>query len=130
MTFGWAKDHDGSEDRKNIQLTVCDTGIGIDSKDIPKLGMPFVQAENSLQRRFEGAGIGLSIVRGLAELQSGRMSITSELGKGTSVTITLPLDMNIKDKADTLEPDSIVTIERTTPMETAHTNKISGNKVA
>ncbi|WP_316858064.1 PAS domain-containing sensor histidine kinase [uncultured Cohaesibacter sp.] len=93
VSLAWAKDKWGRKIKDEIELRVSDNGIGIDKADIPKLGKPFVQAENSLQRRFEGAGIGLSIVRGLTELQLGRMSITSELDKGTSVAVTLPLDM-------------------------------------
>ncbi|PLW76975.1 PAS domain-containing sensor histidine kinase [Cohaesibacter celericrescens] len=131
VTLGWAKNSHGIVDRKNLRLTVRDTGIGIDKKDIPKLGMPFVQAENSLQRRYEGAGIGLSIVRGLAELQHGFMEIESELGKGTTVSVTLPLDMTKPgDISDTMEPESVVTIDHTSEPTDASKMAASGNKVA
>ncbi len=93
-----------------LAIKVSDTGIGIDKKDLPKLAQPFVQAESSLQRRYEGAGIGLSITRGLAELQNGTFHIKSDLGKGTTVTITLPVDME-KDTAQEAT-NSVATLKK------------------
>nr|WP_321463353.1 PAS domain-containing sensor histidine kinase [uncultured Cohaesibacter sp.] len=93
VSVKWARDKRGIKLDDMIDLIVSDNGIGIDKEDIPKLGKPFVQAENSLQRRFEGTGIGLSIVHGLANLQNGQLSIDSELGIGTTVKVTLPVDM-------------------------------------
>ena len=114
-----------------IDLVVADSGIGIDKQDIPKLGKPFVQAENSLQRRFEGAGIGLSIVQGLSTLQNGHMTIDSELGKGTTVTVTLPLDMT-KDAPEGDDPseDLIVPIEPRLTKEDAAPQANRAHKVA
>ena len=77
---------------RNLAVRVSDTGIGIAENDLPRLGQPFVQAERSYNRRYEGTGLGLSVVRGLVELHSGRFSLQSELGVGTTVTVTLPLD--------------------------------------
>ena len=114
VSLAWATTKAGATDKQRIIMSVRDTGIGIAQADIPKLGRPFVQAESSLQRRYEGAGIGLSIVRGLAELQHGSMTIKSELGKGTTVTITLPLDMEaVTNEKDTNEPQTLVSIKGT-----------------
>ena len=77
---------------RNLVVSVADTGIGISKEDLPRLGQPFVQAESSYSRRYEGTGLGLSVVRGLVELHQGQFSMQSELGVGTTVTITLPLD--------------------------------------
>ena len=79
------------EDR-NLILSVKDTGIGIAAEDVPRLGTPFVQAESGYDRRFEGTGLGLSMVKGLAALHGGRLAIDSRLGFGTTATVTLPLD--------------------------------------
>ncbi len=73
-------------------LAVADTGIGISARDLPKLGNPFVQAETSYDRSYEGAGLGLSVVKGLARLHGGKLEIASELGRGTTATIVLPLE--------------------------------------
>ena len=74
-----------------MALYVRDTGIGISERDLGRLGMPFVQADSGYNRRHEGAGLGLSVVKGLATLHGGSMRIESKLDEGTCVTIRLPL---------------------------------------
>lgn len=78
-------------DGRRIALFVRDNGIGIAPEDLPKLGNPFVQADSGYDRRHEGTGLGLSVVKGLAQLHGGTMSIDSALGKGTTVTVSLPI---------------------------------------
>ncbi len=79
-------------DARNAFLTVRDTGVGIDERDLPTLATPFVQAQSSYDRRYEGTGLGLSVVKGLAELHGGSLNIRSKLGVGTSVTVRLPIE--------------------------------------
>ncbi len=74
-----------------VELIVADNGIGIAEQDLPKLGNPFVQADNAYNRSYDGAGLGLSVVKGLARLHGGRLEIASKLGQGTTTTILLPL---------------------------------------
>jgi cell cycle sensor histidine kinase DivJ len=76
----------------NVVFSVTDNGIGIADQDLPRLGSPFVQADSSSDRSHEGAGLGLSVVKGLARLHGGTVELTSALGKGTTATITLPVD--------------------------------------
>jgi cell cycle sensor histidine kinase DivJ len=76
----------------NIELSVADNGIGIDEADLPKLGNPFVQANNSYDRHHDGAGLGLSVVKGLARLHGGRLELVSVPEQGTTATIVLPLE--------------------------------------
>ncbi|HWA68950.1 MAG TPA: PAS domain-containing sensor histidine kinase [Rhizomicrobium sp.] len=71
-------------------LTVEDTGIGMEQETIAAALEPFRQIDGSLARRFEGAGLGLSISKALAELHGGSLGVTSAVGEGTIVTITLP----------------------------------------
>lgn len=73
-------------------MTVSDMGIGMSDEVVARLGEAFYQAESSADRRYEGTGLGLSIVKGLVELHDGRMDIKSAPGKGTSVTISLPIN--------------------------------------
>ncbi len=75
-----------------MAIFVRDTGIGISDKDLARLGTPFVQADSGYDRRHEGTGLGLSVVKGLAELHGGTLHIESRLGEGTCVTVRLPLD--------------------------------------
>jgi signal transduction histidine kinase len=72
------------------QLTVEDTGIGMAQETIAAALEPFRQLDGSLARRFEGAGLGLSISKALAELHGGALAVKSAVGEGTIVTITLP----------------------------------------
>jgi cell cycle sensor histidine kinase DivJ len=75
-----------------VEFVVSDNGIGIAEQDLPKLGNPFVQANNSYDRSYDGAGLGLSVVKGLARLHGGRLELASVLGEGTIARIVLPLD--------------------------------------
>ncbi|MDB5735201.1 MAG: hypothetical protein JWN16_1838 [Alphaproteobacteria bacterium] len=73
-----------------VLLTVEDSGIGMEQETIAAALEPFRQLDGSLARRFEGAGLGLSIAKALAELHGGALSVKSAVGEGTIVTITLP----------------------------------------
>jgi PAS domain S-box-containing protein len=73
-----------------VHLLVEDTGIGMAEETIAAALEPFRQVDGSLARRFEGAGLGLSIAKALAELHGGALSVRSSVGDGTTVTIALP----------------------------------------
>ncbi|ANT50678.1 ATP-binding protein [Mesorhizobium amorphae] len=75
-----------------LHFWVSDTGIGIAEEDFENLCKPFMQIQNDYTRRFEGTGLGLSLVKGLVALHDGTMSIESVLGEGTTVTISLPVN--------------------------------------
>ncbi|WP_077382002.1 sensor histidine kinase [Mesorhizobium prunaredense] len=75
-----------------LHFWVRDTGIGIAEEDFANLGKPFMQIQNDYTRRFEGTGLGLSLVKGLVALHEGTMSIESMPGEGTTVTIGLPVN--------------------------------------
>jgi signal transduction histidine kinase len=72
------------------EIQVEDTGIGMAAEDIARAVEPFRQIDSSLSRKFGGTGLGLSLVKRLAELHGGSLAIQSALGKGTLVTIKLP----------------------------------------
>jgi cell cycle sensor histidine kinase DivJ len=76
----------------DIVFTVSDTGIGIPQEKIALLGRPFMQVQNDYARKYEGTGLGLSLVKGLVELHGGRVAITSKLGEGTVVSVSFPAD--------------------------------------
>ena len=75
-----------------LDIVVEDTGVGIAASDLEHVGDPFFQARGSYDRPYEGTGLGLSIVKGLVELHHGELTIESELGRGTRITLHLPLD--------------------------------------
>ncbi len=63
---------------RHVEFSVADNGIGIAEADLPKLGNPFVQANNSYDRSYDGAGLGLSVVKGLARLHGGRLELAEQ----------------------------------------------------
>jgi signal transduction histidine kinase len=75
---------------KGICLVVKDNGIGMSKEDIPRVMERFNQGESGLQRKYEGAGLGLPMVKNLVELHGGELLIASEPGKGITVTVKLP----------------------------------------
>jgi len=73
-----------------LALSVADTGIGIAADDLPRLFRPFTQLDSGLGRRYQGTGLGLALVRQLAELQGGFVAVTSAEGKGSTFSVWLP----------------------------------------
>ena len=86
-----------------LAVTVEDTGVGIGADDLPRLGEAFFQARASYDRRHDGAGLGLSIVKGLVRLHDGEIDIKSRLGEGTRVTVRLPLEGDGRRPADPIK---------------------------
>src|SRR5690606_30572090 len=76
---------------EKLQFHASDTGIGIASEDLKRIGKPFMQVQNDYTRQFDGTGLGLALVKGLVGLQGGGMTIESAPGAGTCVSITLPV---------------------------------------
>jgi signal transduction histidine kinase len=77
-------------------VCVADTGIGMTAEGIALAVQPFRQVDSALNRRFEGTGLGLPLSRALMELHGGRLSIESELEKGTTVRLHLPMTLMAK----------------------------------
>ncbi|MGD1879316.1 MAG: PAS-domain containing protein [Kiloniellaceae bacterium] len=69
---------------------VIDTGIGIAKDEQARMLEPFTQVESGLSRKHDGTGLGLPLCRALIEVHGGQLSIESELGKGTAITVALP----------------------------------------
>lgn len=101
LDVNFATDFDHSTNQKSIQeveFTVTDTGIGIPQEEQNNIFKNFSQVENSSMRRAGGFGLGLSITKNLVKLMGGTISVTSQLNKGSSFTITIPLQFEAIDK--------------------------------
>jgi cell cycle sensor histidine kinase DivJ len=90
-------------EKDGVALFVADTGVGIAGEDLPRLGEAFFQASSAYDRAYEGTGLGLSVVKGLAELHGGRLEVRSILGKGTTVTVYLPLECGLQERGASVE---------------------------
>ena len=73
-----------------LKLQVTDTGFGIASEDLEKIFTRFYRVKDSNTRQIQGTGLGLSIVKSIIESHHGKISATSEMGKGTTFTVLLP----------------------------------------
>ena len=77
-------------DQKYLSFSITDTGIGIAPQDLHKLFQTFVQLDSSIDRHYEGTGLGLALVKQITELHSGQVGVQSSPGQGSCFTITLP----------------------------------------
>ncbi len=75
---------------EELVLIVSDTGMGIAEKNLPYVFDRFWQADGASNRKYQGVGIGLALVKELAEIQGGRVLVESQEGKGTTFTVHLP----------------------------------------
>jgi len=74
-----------------LELSVIDSGIGISPEGLEKLFQPFSQIDSGLARKFEGTGLGLAMVKLIAELHGGTVAAQSAVGEGSCFTVWLPL---------------------------------------
>lgn len=89
-----------------LTIAVKDTGEGMSEEDQVHVFRRFWQVDESAKRRHQGAGIGLSLVKGLLDLMGGEIAVVSELGKGTTFTITIPESEGLSGIIDVEEVDS------------------------
>jgi CheY-like chemotaxis protein len=91
-----------------VFFSARDTGIGIASEDLAKLFQPFVQIDSRLNRKYEGTGLGLVLVKQIVELHGGWIDVESELGQGSCFTIYLPSPEPLLDPPiESLSPEDL-----------------------
>jgi signal transduction histidine kinase/DNA-binding response OmpR family regulator len=88
---------------KKVAITVTDTGIGIADSHLEHIFDEFRQADGSTSRRFGGTGLGLAIAKKYANLLGGTITVSSEFGKGSAFTLTLPLSYAAENRISEVE---------------------------
>jgi signal transduction histidine kinase len=78
-----------------VEISVLDTGIGIQKADIPKAFESFGQIDSRLSRKYEGSGLGLPLVKHLVELHGGKIAMESEVDVGTTVRVWFPPERSV-----------------------------------
>ncbi|MDC3076356.1 response regulator [Paracoccaceae bacterium] len=103
-----------SSKKELIKIDVKDSGIGMTQEQIDRLFHAFTQADASTTRKYGGTGLGLTIVQNLAKLMGGDVSVKSELGKGTTFTVTI---QNIKiERSSDVDAEELETLNRKTAL--------------
>lgn len=87
-----------------LVFEVSDTGIGMTEEDLKVIAKPFAQLDNSITRSNEGTGLGLALVKGLVELHDGKLDISSKVGVGTNIRISIPNEVTGDSVLSSLRP--------------------------
>ena len=91
-----------------MTLEVEDTGVGIEESQLKHIFERFWQVDTSATRKFQGAGLGLALVRSLTEAMGGTIDVTSRVGHGTKFTIHMPVEIADAEKEEEVETDNVV----------------------
>ncbi len=84
---------------RRVEVSVSDTGVGMPPQLLSSIVRPFERADNRYSKAEGGSGLGLAIVNGLVAMHGGRLLIKSDAGKGTIVTVNLPAQSPVADRA-------------------------------
>ncbi len=107
----------------HVRCEIRDTGIGINAATKERLFQPFSQADNSITRRFGGTGLGLAISRHLVHMMGGTIDIESELGKGSTVVILVPLPLANTERTSTRACHDVLDGKRILVVDDRATNR-------
>jgi signal transduction histidine kinase len=93
---------EGGRDHPEIRICVQDRGKGIDRTELHQIFEPFYRAKAAVSGQIHGTGLGLTIAKSLAEAMGGRISVTSEVGVGSTFTLHLPIEEELDEPSETV----------------------------
>lgn len=93
---------EGGRDHPEIRISVQDRGKGIDRTELHQIFEPFYRAKAAVSGQIHGTGLGLPIAKSLAEAMGGRISVTSEVGTGSTFTLHLPVEEELDQPSETV----------------------------
>ena len=102
----------GAAGKKNINISVTDTGIGIAEDKINHIFGKFMQADSSITRRYGGTGLGLAICKSLAEQMEGSITVTSEVGVGSTFALHLSLPVVASENAKLPHEENTIYLDK------------------
>jgi diguanylate cyclase (GGDEF)-like protein len=94
-----------------VEVSIADTGLGIPKDEVERIFQKFYQIGSHLTRQSGGSGLGLSIAKSLVEAHGGKISVQSELGKGSKFTFTLPRYTGQKESEIKIKPEDEIFLE-------------------
>jgi len=102
------------DNKEMIKITVADTGIGISKDKLDTIFQKFTQADSSINRKYGGTGLGLAITKTLTEIMGGTINVKSEVGKGSTFTISIPFDVEKQEKQKQMPAENIKEVSNDT----------------
>ncbi len=87
-----------SSDARYVRVSISDTGIGIPKENLPKMFQKFYRSENAERAEPNGSGLGMYITKNIIEAHGGKISVESQVGRGTTFWFTLPTDRSLWPK--------------------------------
>ena len=91
----------------NINISIADNGIGIPNEKLKSIFERYTQIDNKLTRKYNGSGIGLSLVKSLVELQGGKISVESKVNEGSKFTLKFPI-IKVKNESNIKKSSNLV----------------------
>ncbi len=91
----------------SLQVAIADTGIGMTEEQVKKLFSPFEQADSSISRKFGGTGLGLAISKSIVDMLGGEIGVVSEMGQGSTFTVTIPIEIALDYQEDSQAEEDI-----------------------